>query len=536
MKTSDLFIQCLEAHNVKYVFGVPGEENLDLLESLRTSSIELIITRNEQTAVFMAATHGRLTGEVGVALATLGPWATNMMTGVAHAQLGWFPVLVITGQKPIKKSKQGQFQVIDVAEMMDPITKFSKVIVDGARVPSLVSQAIHMAQTERPGAVHLELPEDIAGEEINGYKPIKHTKIRRPIPDQKAIQSCIATIQNAKRPMVLVGAWANRKRITKYLSKFVQEYNIPFFTSQMGKGVLDERLPQFIGTAALTTNDHIHAVIACADLIIAVGHDTVEKPTHYIEGDSTDVMHINFSPAAYDELYKPSLEIIGDIGSTFWQLSEATIDTNNHDFAELYQKATVAKETLNRYAKQQYNSNTMMPARLIHEIRELLSEDDIVALDNGLYKVRFARNYRTYKPNTLLLDNALATMGAWYSTGMMAKILNPDHHVVVVTGDGGLMMNLGDLETAVRLWLDMTIVVVNDNAYGMIKRKQHDHGYEDFGLDLVNPDFVALAEAFGASGHRIETDDAFKNTLQIALEEKGVSIIEVPFVYPDTIE
>jgi len=536
MKTSDLFVQCLEAHNVKYIFWVPGEENLDLVESLRTSPIELIVTRNEQTAVFMAATHGRLTGSAGVALATLGPGATNMMTWVAHAQLGWFPVIVITGQKPIKKSKQWKFQVIDVVEMMKPVTKFSTVIVDGARVPSLVAQAFAVAESEKPGAVHLELPEDIAWETVEWYAPITHEKVRRPVPDDQAIGSLVKKIEQAKRPMILVGAWANRKRITKHLWCFVKKHNIPFFTSQMGKWVLDERLPQYIWSAALTTNDYVHEVIAMSDLIIAVGHDTIEKPTHHIEDDSTEVLHVNFSPAEYDELYKPTLEIIGDIGNTFWQLCESSLDTSNHDFEAVYSQAHIAKETLLRNAKDHYNGDVMMPARLIHEVREVLEDDAIIALDNGLYKVWFARNYRTYQPNTLLLDNALATMWAGYSVWMMAKILEPEKQVVAIAWDWWFMMNLGDLETAVRLWLNMTILILNDDAYWMIKWKQINHGYRDFWLDLVNPDFIKLAEAFGANGHRVKAPEHFKDMFESALAEEWVSIIEVPFLYPQKIQ
>lgn len=537
MKTADLFIECLVAHGVDHIFAVPGEENLDLLESIRKSeTITLVVTRNEQSAVFMAATYGRLSGKVGVALATLGPGATNMMTGVAYAQLGGMPVLVITGQKPIKRSKQGRFQVIDVVAMMKPVTKFTTTIVDAARVPSTIAHALRKAKTERPGAVHIELPEDIAGESAEGFEPIILEKIRRPIPDPKAIASIIAKLEKAKTPLLLIGAWANRKRITKYVTKFIEKYNIPFFTSQMGKGVIDERLPQYIGTAALTSGDHLHHAISEADLIIAVWHDTVEKPTNLIEKGKTDVIHINFTVGELDETYKPSLHILGDIGNTFRQLYEASINTSWRDFETLYEKARKAHEELHRYAALHHASETMMPGRLVYEIRDVLHEEDIVTLDNGLFKLRFARNYPTYHPNTLLLDNALATMGAGYSSAIVAKMLIPDRNVVAVVGDWGLVMNLGDLATAVRMRIDLTIIVLNDNAYGMIKRKQKHHNYESFGLDLTNPDFVTLAESFGAKGYRITHPNEFKDTLTHCLAEPWVSIIEVPFHYPDEIE
>lgn len=243
--------------------------------------------------------------------------------------------------------------------------------------------------------------------------------------------------------MVLVGAGANRKMITKYLTTFIQTYNIPFFTSQMGKGVVDERLPQYIGTTALTSNDYIHDVIAQADLIIAIGHDTIEKPTHMLASHKTDVVHINFFEAELDELYKPSLQILGDIGNTMRQLTEHKINTSHRNFTSIYEMATIVKEKI--YTPTQEVCDVMKPARLIADMRSILGDKDIIALDNGLYKVRFARNYPCYAPNTLLLDNALAAMGAGYSSAMVAKTFNPEQHVVAVVGDGGLIMNLGDL-------------------------------------------------------------------------------------------
>lgn len=304
----------------------------------------------------------------------------------------------------------------------------------------------------------------------------------------------------------------------------------------MGKWVIDERLPQFIGTAALTSWDHLHSVIEQADLILAIWHDTIEKPTNIIENGETEIIHISFTEAEFDELYKPGLQIIWDIWNTMRQIHEADIDSSWRDYKKIYNDAQLAKETLHRYAKLHYQSEIMMPWRLIYELREIVDEKDIVALDNGLYKVRFARNYPCYHPNTLILDNALATMWAGYSSAMMAKILHPDEQVIAVTGDGWLVMNLWDLETAVRLGIDLTIIVLNDNAYGMIKRKQENHDYPVFGLDLENPDFVKLAEAFGAKGYRIQDPNTFKDKMTNILQESWVKLVEVPFHYPTKIE
>lgn len=537
MKASDLFVRCLENEWVRYIFGVPGEENLDLLESLRESSIELIVTRNEQTAVFMAATYGRLVWKAGVALATLWPGATNMVTGIAHAQLGGMPVVVITGQKPIKKSKQWRFQIIDVVGMMKPITKWSTTVPNGNRIPAIVRQAFKLSEDEKPGAVHIELAEDIAAEEVSMTEVLPAEKVRRPQIDAKMLDLLIERISQAQKPMLLIGSGANRKRITNYLTKFIQKTNIPFFTSQMGKGVVDESLPQYIGTAALTSGDYIHPIIDMADLLIVVGYDIVEKPTNYRHNHpSRQIIHVNFTPADVDDIYMPQLEAIGDIGNTFWQLDESSLDASMRDFSDVYDKVDVVKQQFAHNLALEKGAEVMMPRTLIQNLRNLLDKEDILALDNGLYKVWVARNYPAYAPNTVLLDNALATMGAGYSVGMVAKMLHPTQKVVCLVGDGWLMMNLGDIETAVRLWLDMIIVVLDDSAYGMIKRKQKGMWFADYGLDLRNPDFVALAKSFGAHWFAVDHPDNFSATMQQALGTKGISIVVVPFVYPEKVE
>ncbi|MDP5039178.1 MAG: acetolactate synthase large subunit [Candidatus Gracilibacteria bacterium] len=535
MKASDLFLEILIKNGVKTIYGVPGEENLDLIDSLRKSGkIELILTRNEQTAVFMAATYGRLTGEVGVAIATLGPGATNMVTGVAYAQLGGFPIMVITGQKPIKKSKQGQFQIIDVVGMMKPITKFSSSIVSGDRIPYILNNAFRIAKSERPGAVAIEFPEDIAAENVDvNLENYNIQKIRRPIIDEKSILILKKELESAKSPIILIGAGANRKRITKYLGEFIKKYNIPFFSSQMGKGVISEDFKEYLGTAALTSGDYIHDAIEKSDLILSVGYDPIEKPTHLIGNGQTKNIHINFYESHLDEVYNPYYEIIGDIASTFWQLSEIKIDNSNWNFDEIYEiKNNYEKLIQENIALEVESENIMGPRQLVEDVRSVLDKDDIVALDNGLYKVWFARNYKTYSPNTLLLDNALATMGAGVASGLEAKRINLNKNVVVVTGDGGLVMNLGDLETVVRLGIDLTVVVLNNSSYGMIKWKQTGSNMPEWGLDFGNPDFVSLAKSFGGKGYKVENKHYFRAVLDAANKEKGLKIIDLKFDYP----
>jgi len=535
MKASDLFIETLIKNWVKTIYGVPWEENLDLIDSLRKSGkIELILTRNEQTAVFMAATYGRLTWEVWVAIATLWPWATNMVTWVAYAQLWWFPIMVITGQKPIKKSKQWQFQIIDVVGMMKPITKYSTSIVSSSRIPYILNNAFKIAKSERPWAVAIELPEDIASEnvETKNYL-VSDEKIRRPIVDEKSILILKKELESAKSPIILIWAWANRKRITKYLWEFIKKYNIPFFTSQMWKWVISEEFSQYLWTAALTSWDYIHDAIKKSDLILSVWYDPIEKPTHLIWNWWTKNIHINFYESNLDEVYNPYYEIIWDIASTFWQLSETKIDNSNWNFDEIYEiKNNYEKLIQENIVLEVESENVMWPRQLVEDVRSVLAKDDIVALDNGLYKVWFARNYKTYSPNTLLLDNALATMWAWVASWLEAKRINNDKNVVVVTWDWGLVMNLWDLETVVRLWVDLTIVVLNNYSYWMIKWKQTGADMPEWWLDFWNPDFVTLAKSFGWKWYKVENKNYFRAVLEAANKEKWLKIIDLKFDYP----
>ncbi|MBW3569169.1 acetolactate synthase large subunit [Candidatus Parcubacteria bacterium] len=530
MKAAELFVKCLEACDVKYVFGVPGEESLDLLEALRKSSIEMITTRDEQTAVFMAATVGRLTGRVGVALSTLGPGATNLVTGVAYAQLGAMPVLVITGQKPIKNSKQGKFQIIDVVRMMKPLTKFTETIISANRIPSAVYHAVRVAEQERPGAVHLEFPEDIAQEDSQA-RPISWQKVRRPVPDEKGIETFVETVEAAKSPIILIGAGANRKLIRKQLRRFIDKTKIPFVTTQMGKGVEDESDPNYIGTAALSENDFVHKALEKADLIVMLGHDITEKPPVLSEG-SQKFIHINFSPAEIDSIYTPDFEVVGDISYSLWACTEQ-IKKQDWDFSNFF----VVKQKLaeNIDSKSDSTAFPIKPQRFVKSLRAIIPKDSILSLDNGMYKLWVARNYPAYEQNTVLLDNALATMGAGLGVGMSAKILNPDKKVVIVAGDGGFLMNVADLETAVRLKLDLTIVVVVDEGYGMIKWKQQAMKMADYGLSFSNPDFEKLAESFGAFGHgkNIRTVAEFEKQLEKSINSKGVHIIELPVDYTE---
>ena len=530
MKASDLFIKALEAEDVRYIFGIPGEENLDLLNSLKDSPIKLILTRHEQAAGFMAATYGRLTGKTGVCIATLGPGATNLVTAAAYAQLGAMPMLMITGQKPIKSSKQGQFQIVDIIDMMHPLTKYTRQIASANNIPSRIREAFRIAEEERPGAVHLELPEDIASE-LSSSPIIHQSSYRRPLAENKSISRAVDMIQQAKRPLLLLGAGANRKHSSKMLKKLVDKTGMYFISTQMGKGVIDERHPQFLGNAALSANDFLHRAISHTDLIINVGHDVVEKPPFFMQQGGFKVIHVNYLTAAVDPVYYPQIGVIGDIANSVYQLGDKISPQSHWNFGyfEEIKKAT-EEHLLEGIDDDRF---PVYPQRLVHDIRKIMPDDGIIALDNGIYKIWFARNYKAYEPNTVLLDNALASMGAGLPSAIAARIVHPNRKILAICGDGGFMMNSQEMETAVRLGLDLIVIVLRDNAYGMIKWKQAHMGFLDFGLDIGNPDFVMYAESYGAHGHLLGAAEELIPQLKHCFNTPGVHLIEVPVDYSE---
>ncbi|HVM86154.1 MAG TPA: acetolactate synthase large subunit, partial [Candidatus Binatia bacterium] len=501
-KGSDLLIAALENEGVERIYGIPGEENLDVVESLRSSKIELVLTRHEQAASFMAATHGRLTGKPGVCLSTLGPGALNFTTGAAYAYLGAMPMLLLTGQKAIKSARQAQFQIVDIVGAMRPLTKMTRQIVTAASIPTMVRDAFRIAVEERPGPVHLELPEDIAAEEADAALVPPHP-IDRPYPNPAALERAAQMILAAKTPLIMIGAAGNRPRLVEPLSDFVRRTKIPFFNTQMGKGAVTGGSNLYLGTAALSERDYIHHAIERADLVIAIGHDTVEKPP-FLMGSALDggrkVIHVGYLSAKVEEVYHPDAELIGDIGASVAALADRLGGRIPEQTAMLELRQRIL-EKIN--AGNDADRFPVTPQRLVRDIRSVMPEDGIVCLDNGMYKIWFARNYRTRVANTLLLDNALATMGAGLPSAMAAKLVNPERKVLAVCGDGGFMMNSQELETAVRLRLDLVVLIIVDSAYGMIRWKQAVDRFADFGMTFGNPDFVRYAESYGAKGHAV---------------------------------
>jgi acetolactate synthase-1/2/3 large subunit len=530
MKGAELLVSALENEGVDRIFGVPGEENLDVIESLRHFRIRLIVTRHEQAAAFMAATYGRLTGKPGVCLATLGPGALNLTTGAAYALLGAMPMVMITGQKGILSRKQARFQVVDVVATMAPLTKMARQLVSPATIPSTVREAFRVAQEERPGPVHLELPEDIAREESPAIPLVKPHPIEIPVAHPEALVRAAKMIRKAARPLIMLGAAASRPHLADALSDFVRRVQIPFFNTQMGKGAVAGESTLYMGTAALSARDYVHQAVDQADLIICIGHDTVEKPPFLMGPNGPTVLHIGYLPTTVEEVFFPQAEVVGDVGPSLAVLGDLLEGALPNASALLPLREEILAHLTDRATESRFPPT---PQRIVNDVRLEMPEDGIVCLDNGMYKIWFARNYRTRVANTLLLDNALATMGAGLPSAMMAALLYPHRRVLAVCGDGGFMMNSHEMETAVRLRLNLVVLIVQDNAFGMIRWKQAADGFPDYGMTFGNPDFTAYAEAYGAKGSRVESADGLAPTLETAFQKGGVHIVSVPVDYSE---
>jgi len=537
VKASDLFVRALENEGVDRIFAVPGEENLDVVESLRTSSIELVLVRHEQSAAFMAATHGRLTGRPGVCMATLGPGALNLVTGAAYAHLGAMPMILITGQKAIMSARQARFQIVDIVATMKPLTKSSRQIISAASIPTVVRDAFRLASEERPGPVHLELPEDIAGEQLDREVPlVRAHPIEIPVAHPNALDRAAELLMRAERPLVMFGAASSRPRLSGQLTDFVRRVGIPFFNTQMGKGTVaglgttEGGTELWMGTAALSDRDYVHEAIDQADLILSIGHDTIEKPPFIMGPKGPKVIHVGYTPANVEEVYFPDAEVIGDLGPSLALLADRVQGKLPNAGALVPLRENIIERTLARSEESRF---PLTPQRIVSDVRKVMPADGIVALDNGMYKIWFARCYRTRNANALLLDNALATMGAGLPSAMLAAMLSPGKRVLAVCGDGGFMMNSQELETAVRLKLDLVVLIIQDDAYGMIRWKQAVDNFADWGLAFGNPDFVKYAEAYGAKGRRVETAESLVATLEAAFAEGGVQLVTVPVDYSE---
>jgi acetolactate synthase-1/2/3 large subunit len=437
-------------------------------------------------------------------------------------------MIMITGQKGILSAQQARFQMVNTVATMQPLTKMTCQIVSPLMIPTLVREAFHVAQEESPGPVHLELPEDIAAERIKKVPLIPPHPIEYPIANEQALNRAAEMIMLAKRPLVMLGAAASRPRATNALSDFILRSKLPYFTTQMGKGTVSGAADFYMGTAALSARDYVHEAIESADLIITIGHSTVEKPPFIMEGTTLKVIHVGYQSATVEQIYFPQAEVIGDMGPSLKLLADKIEGKIPHANALLSLREGILDNITSRSTEDRFT-----PQRLVHDIRQVMPHDGIVALDNGMYKIWFARNYRIQMANTLLLDNALATMGAGLPSAIMAALLYPNRRVMAVCGDGGFMMNSQELETAVRLKLNLVVLIIEDNAFGMIRWKQAVDHFPDFGMTFTNPDFIKYADAYGACGTRVETIERFQSILENAFTTGGVHLITFPIDYSE---
>lgn len=525
MNAAQQLAQALEQHGVQYIFGLPGDENLTFLEAVRASKVEFILTRHEQAAGFMAAAYGRLTGTPGVAMTTLGAGSTNLTTAMAHGLLSGAPMIAITGQKAVRDNHQGQYQLLDVGGVMAPISKWSHRIEGGSSVPAVIQEAFRVATAPKRRPVHLELPVDVALDAAeHELLPVREPDIV--IAPDAAIAAAAGVVRGATKPLIVVGSYANRADASEALRALSDGLGIPFTPTMLGKGVLDEGSDLYLGTTTMAGADFVGRAVKSADLVITVGHDVMESPPFVMTpGDGRTVLHINDTPARADTIYFPQQQLVGDIATNLRCLTVALegtplFDANAFSDAAAAQRASVARDAAD-------TSFPLKPQYAASQIRQHLGRDDIVVLDNGFHKMWMTRHYPTHAPLTNLGDGTLGSMGMALPYAMVASKLHPDRKVVAVIGDGGMMMSSQELETAVRMGLNLTVVVFNDNTLAMIKAKQLRDGIEPYGVDFKNPDFAMLAQSFGATGHRPQRATDFPAQLEDATTRGGVHLIDL---------
>lgn len=517
MKASDLIVKCLENENVSHIFGLPGEENQDMMFSLEKSDITFISTRHEQGAAFMADVYGRLTGKAGVCLATLGPGATNLITAVADAHLDKAPLVAITGQGDSERLHKESHQMLNIVEMFRPITKWNVSINNPTIIPEVVRKAFKLAEMEKPGATHIELPEDIAQLDVD-KQPIVPRRLRRPAPDYKAVAQALKLLKGAKRPLIIAGNGAIRKLASKHLRLFVEKTGIPVVSTFMGKGAVSDNNPHSLFTMGIKAKDIVMCYVETADVVITVGYDIGEfGPEHWNLKKDKKIIHIDFEPAEVYEYYQPEAELVADISGSLWELNNK-VDVKFDNLASKVREAIVKD--------MDEHEGLTIPACL-NTLRSLMADEDILISDVGSHKVWIARNFKAYEPNTVLISNGLASMGIALPGGIAAKIACPEKRVVAAMGDGGFLMNVQEIETAKRAGTPYVILIFNDNDYGLIKWKQMASTGKSFGTELTNPDYSKLAESFGIKGYHPKTQEEFSTMMKKALDSNELCIVAV---------
>jgi len=532
LNTAELLVQCLENEGVEYVFGLPGEENLHVLEAFKNSSIQFITTRHEQGAAFMADVYGRLTGKAGVCLSTLGPGATNLMTGVADANLDGAPLVAITGQVGTDRMHIESHQYLDLVSMFDPVTKWNTQIVRPSNTSEIIRKAFKIAQTEKPGAVHIDLPENIAAMPAAG-QPLNPDSRDTIYSSFRSFNVAAEAINKAKNPLILVGNGAIRDRASEALTEFATQLSIPVVNTFMGKGVIPYTHPLALWTFGLQQRDHVTCAFEQADLIIAVGYDLIEySPKKWNPDGHIAIVHVSATPAEIDSSYIPQVEVVGDISDSLIEIMKRCDRAGKPKPFSADLRSDI-REDYERYADDE--GFPIKPQKIIYDLRQVMGPEDIVISDVGAHKMWMARNYHCDRPNTCIISNGFAAMGIAIPGGIAAKLVHPDRRVVAVTGDGGFMMNCQELETALRVGTPFVTLIFNDSGYGLIEWKQINQFGESSFINFTNPDFVKFAESMGLKGYRVESAADLIPTLKEALEQDVPAVIDCPVDYAENI-
>ncbi|MEE8475584.1 MAG: acetolactate synthase large subunit [Myxococcota bacterium] len=531
MKASDLFVKCLEAEGVRQIFGIPGEENADLMLSLEDSPIEFVLTRHEQGAAFMAEVWGRLTGEPGVCLGTLGPGASNLVTGVADGNMDRAPLVVITGQADTKRQHKESHQHMDVVGMFRPVTKWGHAILHPDNVPEIVRKAFKIAATEKPGACHIELAEDIAALQAT-TRAITPRPSRRPVPADKVVNQAFEAIRSARRPIILAGNGTIRRRASKQLRRFAERTGIGVVSTFMAKGCVDMDAEYCLFTIGLQAKDLVSCAIDAADVVICLGYDMVEyHPQLWNPSGDKRIVHIDFLPAEIDEHYRTEIDVVGDLAHTLWMLNQR-VEADPFRVDTSQQKA-VRRDMLSDFAEYRDDAaeGQIRPQKVIWDVRQVLGPEDILLSDVGAHKMWIARYFQCHEPNTCLIPNGFCSMGFALPGAIAAHRVFPERRILAICGDGGFLMNVQEMETATRLGSKIVVLIWEDGAYGLIAWKQQTQFDRHTDLSFGNPDFLVLAAAFGWSGHRVEKSRDLADVLERALREEGPSLVVVPIDY-----
>lgn len=532
MKASELFVKCLEHEDVEYIFGIPGEENIAVMDALLDSPIKFITTRHEQGAAFMADVYGRLTGRAGVCLATLGPGATNLVTGVADANMDYAPVVALAGQGATTRMHKESHQILDLVNMFEPITKYSVEVKEPEIIPEVIRKAFKLAQAEKPGASFISLPENIASSEVDNKTPLRVQAASTPAPPPEKVSRAVELLNDAQNPIILAGNGVIRGGNNDALVSFAEQLNISVATTFMAKGSIPFSHPLSLGAAGLQANDYIACGFDRADLILCIGYDMIEYHPHLWHGSKDKkIIHIDPSPAEVDEHYILELGVIGDISSS---LQAIAASVNKKELSNESALRTTIVDEMNRHAED-YNF-PVKPQKILCDLRQALSVEDILISDVGAHKMWISRMYQAERPNTCIVSNGFASMGIAVPGAVAAKLANPEKKVVAVTGDAGFLMNSQEIETAIRLGLSFVILIWTDSQYGLIKWHQLRHYGRPSHIDFTNPDFVKYAESFGAKGYRVESAEDLLPTLEKALQENTVTIVDCPVDYSENMK